>query len=318
MPISLNKTPQKPIKLAKEKPFKQKIKDFCIENKFAGFYVLAFAVVIVWLVFPVLFSWFFSIILEKKYNYPSDLGGVGDIYGSLNTLFTLLTLFVVLYSNQKQLETNKEILRTSNLQLNLARRNHKDQMSESRRAIFNNMFYSLLNYKSEKFKELSVVTKKGTLNPTDFTRAIYKEFLRLVDTKWSNLDNVEQINLDKEFEYFVNKISNGKGCEKLYTYFYLYESIYKLINNEKLTNSDEHFYKDLVSNSMEVGEQVTLIWIAASSDYHCDFLKNSGIFTFDMTETFVGFADKFLEESLFSHPNFLETWTEYKKNKNPA
>ncbi|KCY17624.1 hypothetical protein J596_2730 [Acinetobacter baumannii 21072] len=318
MPISLNKIPQKPIKLTKEKTFSQKIKDFCIENKFSGFFLFSLIVLTVWLFFPVIFSLFFSFILDTQYNYPDNLGGIGDIYGSLNTLFSLLTLLVVLYSNDQQIETNKEILRASNLQLNLARRNHKDQMSESRRAIFNDMFYSLLNYKSEKFKQLSVVTKNGTLNPTDLTSAIYKEFLRLVDTKWSNLDNVKQINLEKEFEYFVNKISNGKGCEKLYTYFYLYESIYKLINSEKLTDSDEHFYKDLVSNSMEVGEQVTLIWIAASSDYHCDFLKNSGIFTFDMTETVVGFADKFLEESLFSHPNFLETWTEYKKNKNPA
>ncbi len=318
MPISLNKTPQKPIKLTKEKTFSQRIKDFCIENQFAGFFVLALAVLIFWLVFPIFFSWFFSIILAKKYNYPSDLGGVGDIYGSLNTLFTLLTLFVVLYSNQKQLETNKEILRTSNLQLNLARRNHKDQMSESRRAIFNDMFYSLLNYKSEKFKQLGVVTKKGTLSPSDITNAIFKEFLRLIETKWIDLEKIERINIEKEFEYFVNKITEGKGYAKIYAYFYLYESIYKLINNENLTDSDAHFYKDLVSNSMEPGEQLTLTWLAATSDYHCDFLRNSGIFTFDLTETVIGFADKFLEESLFSHPIFLDNWMEYKKNKNPA
>ncbi|MNE13566.1 hypothetical protein D3C80_1064060 [compost metagenome] len=318
MPVSLNKTPQIPIKLAKEKSFRQRIKDFCVENQFAGFFVLAFAVLIFWLVFPVFFSWFFSIILEKKYNYPSDLGGVGDIYGSLNTLFTLLTLFVVLYSNQKQLETNKEILRTSNLQLNLARRNHKDQMSESRRAIFNDMFYSLLNYKSEKFKQLGVVTKKGTLSPSDITNAIFKEFLRLIETKWMDLEKVERNHLEKELEYFVNKITGGKGYAKLYAYFYLYESIYRLINNENLSDSDAHFYKDLVSNSMEPGEQLTLTWLAATSDYHCAFLSNSRIFTYGLAEEFIGFADKFLEQSLFSHSDILEEWEKYKQNKNPA
>ncbi|MNP58182.1 hypothetical protein D3C76_1530760 [compost metagenome] len=85
-----------------------------------------------------------------------------------------------------------------------------------------------------------------------------------------------------------------------------------------MSDSDAHFYKDLVSNSMEPGEQLTLTWLAATSDYHCAFLSNSRIFTYGLAEEFIGFADKFLEQSLFSHSDILEEWEKYKQNKNPA
>lgn len=318
MPVNLDKTPQKPINLKKEKNFCQKIKPFFYVFKIIGSLFVIILVLIGWVYFPRLFALLSEYVWKLTLTYGDNLGSIGDIYGSLNTLFTLLTLFIVLYSTNKQIETNQSIQKTSNLQLDIARKNHKEQMKESRRALFNEMFYSLLNYKREKFQQLNVNTKKGTLTGSDLTKAIYKEFLRLFDTKWSNLEKIEQRHLANEFKYFVNKISDGKGYEELYSYFYMYESIYKLINNEKLTYDDEHFYKDLVSNSMTPGEQITLVWIAASSSYHCGFLKNSYFIVYHMPKEFIAFAEKFLDQSLFIHPQFLKEWNEYRKDKNPA
>lgn len=318
MPISLNKTPQKPIKLTKEKTFSQRIKSYWIEYKRARYSLLILALFFSWIYFPRFFAWSSNVFLGQSLNYGENLGGIGDIYGSLNTLFTLLTLCVVLYSTNKQIETNLSLQKTSNLQLDAVENNHKEQMKESRRALFNEMFYSLLNYKREKFEQLNVVTKKGNLSASELTNAIYKEFLRLVEKKWSNLEKIDQESLSNEFKYFVNKITNGKGYEQLYTYFYMYESIYKLINNEELTPNDESFYKDLVSNSMTPGEQITLVWIAASSSYHCGFLKNSYFIVYHMPKGFIAFAEKFLDQSLFIHPQFLREWNEYRKDKNPA
>lgn len=306
------------VNLNKEKNFEQKIKIFFYVLRVICYLIIFIGVLIGWVYFPRIFALLSESVWKLTLTYGENLGSVGDIYGSLNTLFTLLTLFIVLYSTNKQIETNQSIQKTSNLQLDIARKNHKEQINESRRAIFNEMFYSLLNYKREKFQQLNVNTKKGTLTASDLTKAIYKEFLRLFDTKWSNLEKIEQIHLSNEFKYFVNKISDGKGYEELYSYFYMYESIYKLINNENLSTADEHFYKDLVSNSMTPGEQITLMWIAASSSYHCGFLRHSYFIVYHMPKEFIAFAEKFLDQSLFSHPSFLKEWNEYRKEKNPT
>ncbi|AUM28572.1 hypothetical protein [Acinetobacter pittii] len=317
MPISLNKTPLQ-FDLKKKESIWQKIKHFCVKHKFAASFFLFIIALLSWLFFPKFFFWIMGLILNKDFKLNDEIGGIGDVYGSLNTLFTFLTLCVVLYSTYKQVKLSLELQKNANLQLDAGVNNHKEQMKESRRALFNEMFYSLLNYKREKFEQLNVVTKKGNLSASELTNAIYKEFLRLLEKKWSNLEKIDQESLSNEFKYFVNKITNGKGYEQLYTYFYMYESIYKLINNEELTPNDESFYKDLVSNSMTPGEQITLVWIAASSSYHCGFLKNSYFIVYHMPKGFIAFAEKFLDQSLFIHPQFLREWNEYRKDKNPA
>lgn len=318
MPLSLNKTPPIQFDLTKEETLWEKIQRYWVQYPIIRYCIFILVLFFSWIYFPRFFAWSSSVFLGQKLNYGENLGGIGDIYGSLNTLFTLLTLCVVLYSTNKQIETNQTLQKTSNLQLDIARKNHKEQMNESRRAIFNEMFYSLLNYKREKFEQLNVVTKKGNLSASELTNVIYKEFLRLLGTKWSDLEKIDQKGLSNEFKYFVNKITYGKGYEQFYTYFYMYESIYKLIKNEKLSPNDESFYKDLISNSMTPGEQITLIWIAASSSYHRSFLMNSFIVAYGMNNEFIAFAEKFLDQSLFSHPKFLKAWNEYRKDKNPA
>ncbi|MGQ1139642.1 hypothetical protein ACT43S_13075 [Acinetobacter baumannii] len=317
MPISLNKTPLQ-FDLKKKEPIWQKLKNFCVKHKFAASFFLFIIALLSWLFFPKFFFWIMGLILNKDLKLNDEIGGIGDVYGSLNTLFTFLTLCVVLYSTYKQVKISLELQKNAKLQLDYAVKNHEDQMKESRRAIFNEMFYSSLNYKREKFQQLNVVTKKGNLSASELTNAIYKEFLRLLETKWKNLEKIDQESLSNEFKYFVNKITNGKGYEQLYAYFYMYESIYKLIKNEKMTPNDKIFYKDLVSNSTTPGEQITLIWIAASSSYHRSFLMDSFIVAYGMHEEFIAFAEKFLDQSLFSHPGFLKQWNDYRKDKTPA
>ncbi|HGF8497868.1 TPA: hypothetical protein ACJB9M_000814, partial [Acinetobacter baumannii] len=139
----------------------------------AGVFVLA------WLFFPNLFQWW----AIHVWSIPADqldemgkLGPLGDIYGSLNTLFTSATLLIVIYSAFLQRQANKDAREamaeqlkqakeasaeqleqakeSTKQQLDLAQATHDAQIQETKNSFFTNQFYSLLNYKNESIKNL--------------------------------------------------------------------------------------------------------------------------------------------------------------------
>lgn len=95
---------------------------FSFENK-RQVRLLIVLVVLIWLVFPLLFKAFMfwmgwvGVDLETFAAY----GPVGDIYGSLNTLFTSATLAFVIYSTILQRQANKDARDAIDGQLQQAR-----------------------------------------------------------------------------------------------------------------------------------------------------------------------------------------------------
>ncbi len=116
-----------------------------------------------WIAFPLIFR-----LLIESYKLPTDFnefGPFGDIYGSLNTLFTSLTVVLLIYSALQQRKANKDAREamttqlnqaknTSKNQLHFARLAHNTQMKEIQKSNFDNKFYSLLNYKMQLFNSI--------------------------------------------------------------------------------------------------------------------------------------------------------------------
>ncbi len=149
--------------------------------------VIFLVLLIGWGMFPLFFKWV-MVGIGSKENELKDFGSLGDIYGSLNTLFTSATLIIVLYSAYLQREANKDAREAMKKQLQQARDAtaqqlrearrstkeqiqqardateqqlemsqsiHSAQMVESKHAIFSNMFNILLNQKNEAQERLN-------------------------------------------------------------------------------------------------------------------------------------------------------------------
>lgn len=86
--------------------------------------VLAGLLVLIWLFFPAIFNWWALNIWHvpnDELGKIGDLGPLGDIYGSLNTLFTSVTLVIVLYSVFLQRQANQDAREAMAKQLSQAR-----------------------------------------------------------------------------------------------------------------------------------------------------------------------------------------------------
>lgn len=309
MQINSNKTTPIQFDLNKVEVLEEKIPS--IWEKYNQFFYLLIkfiallGIILFWVYFPSLYQLLVESTTNVKPEIPSELNEIGDVYGSLNTLFSSLTLLIVMYSMFLQSKSNREISEATNKQMQIAEQNHQEQLKASRHATFTNMFHSLLQHKYEKFKQISVSTKDGVLSGCEVTNLIAKEFHFLVQKKWMDIDQITKNDVDASFTYCVSKITKGKGYYQVFNYFYIYESIFKLMENEDLTPEDKEYFKDLVRNSMEVSEQITILWIASFSPDHRLFLNNSGIFSFILPDDHIPFVKKFLSSSLFYNKNFV-------------
>jgi len=146
-------------------------------QKFIFVLVMIILLIFIWGLFPLFFKWLMiSIGVEK--TKLEDFGTLGDIYGSLNTLFTSATLIIVIYSTYLQREANKDAgkalenqLRqaeqattdqlnqsrdSTTQQLNLAQTTHDALIKEMMKSNFDNKFYFLLNYKMQLLNSIKV------------------------------------------------------------------------------------------------------------------------------------------------------------------
>ncbi|TCB81672.1 DUF1542 domain-containing protein [Acinetobacter sp. ANC 4173] len=99
--------------------------------------VLAGLLVLIWLFFPTIFNWWALNIWHVPSNELGkigDLGPIGDIYGSLNTLFTSVTLVIVLYSVFLQRQANKDARDAVTDQLQQAKDATAEQLQQAKDA----------------------------------------------------------------------------------------------------------------------------------------------------------------------------------------
>lgn len=95
--------------------------------------VLLVILIIAWGLFPLFFKWL-MIGIGSNETALKDFGAFGDIYGSLNTLFTSATLIIVVYSAYLQRQANQDARQAMDKQLEQAREDTEKQLRQAREA----------------------------------------------------------------------------------------------------------------------------------------------------------------------------------------
>ncbi|MDQ8906561.1 putative phage abortive infection protein [Acinetobacter nosocomialis] len=310
-------------------------------QKFVFVLVMIILLIFIWALFPLFFKWLMIGIGTDKTNLE-DFGALGDIYGSLNTLFTSATLIIVIYSAYLQRQANKDAreamakqlemarvsmveqikqARTSTAeqlnqaksstaqQLALARSSHDAQMQESKYAIFSSMFNILLNQKDAVLEKCGWGKEK--FEPNKYFSFIAQDFERLLQGELKDYDihdesTEEQINYDLILT--MDKITDLFSFDELTSYFYMLVPLINLIKNSTIKSSDKATYFSVISNSMTYSEQVTLLWFTAISHDFQELLKDTHLLNAHFDEGFAEFIKNNFDQSIFGHPRTLAYW----------
>lgn len=269
------------------------------------------SIISIWIVFPLIFK-----VLIDAYKLPDDfkdLGPFGDIYGSLNTLISSIALCAVAYSTWLQVTSLKETRETNLKQLKLAEDSHNEQLNESRNAIFANQFYSLLNYKLEKYKSLefecndSRFTHEGKkVNGLGVLQTLTSYFTNEIEKDPKNFLEKSESDLRHHF-MTITLIFFQEPISPLLSYFYIYKNLLNLIKNSKLNDQDKAVYLDILCNSMFLEEQMVLFWI---SPFYPDLkisIENSHLFNQILyDDSLKEYALKFHKKHTFRTKDWLE------------
>lgn len=307
---------------------------FLFENK-RQVWLLVILIILIWLVFPFLFKAFMSWMswIGADLKTFAEYGPVGDIYGSLNTLFTSATLIIVMYSAYLQREANKDIRESmadqlkqakdateeqveqaresTSQQLALAKATHDAQLKESRYSIFLNGFNSLLNYKHERY--LSVQTSKD--DKQYFAHEVFTNIninlVKYLQSNWKDISIVSKESVEQDFYNVMKEISNINNHTELFTYFTSYIDLYDFINRSKIDEEDKVFYKKIVRNSISTGEHTALIWCGVFRNEIKKLIDNESIIDLEYAEFFMPFAVKFYKPDNFTCSDIKENWSKY-------
>lgn len=306
-----------------------KKKIFCWKT--FGWACLVVFVLFLLLSFPVLFNFFaihFWHVPESELSDYTKLGPIGDIYGSLNTLFTSATLAFVVYATLLQRQANNDAreamvkqLRQAQLstkrQLALAQATHQEQLKESQINFFKSQFYLLLNYKNDKFKELSMNNKNGIeLKGYELFSELFKRLNEKIIVKFkANIEDIDEKVIRFAFDEACHELNNNENYYEIFTYLEIYAVIIKLINSSKADQNDINFYGDILKVSISKNEQLCIFLLAPMWDRLYSQIKLVAFFnSFGTTRSYEDFAFKFYQKGNFA----LEVWQEAyeKKEKN--
>lgn len=272
---------------------------------------------------------------KTKVLQLTDLGPLGDIYGSLNTLFTSATLAFVVYATLLQRQANNDAreamakqlrqarhatrkqLRQAQLstkrQLILAQATHDAQMKESKYSIFSNVFYALLNQKHSRY--LSLQTKKG--GSIYSAQEIFSHVnLRLTShliNKWKDISSLSAEDVKKDFFSTMYEISNVNNHSELFSYFRSIIDLYELVNRSGLDEVEKVFFKRLISNSISGGENAALFWLGVFRKDVINLLKNERVFSIGYDDFIMPFVVKFYTRNCFHNENIRDKWEQYAK-----
>lgn len=217
-----------------------------------------------------------------------DLGPLGDIYGSLNTLVASIAFIAVALATYLQVISLKE-----------SREVNREQIEESRHSIFTAKFYGLMNYKLELLKTLKVNDTKNEYKGYEIFELFFNEMGRLLRNEWSDLDKIDDKIFEKKFHAFGRHINGAKEFANWFSYFLIYAELIKLIKQTKIDNYEKQFFIQIMRNSMTMEEQVTLFWIAPFLPKVHPYLRESGIFSVFYNPMYVEYGIRFYDASYF-------------------
>lgn len=276
------------------------------------------SIVCLWIAFPFIFK-----LLIEAYKFPkdfTDFGPFGDIYGSLNTLISSIALCAVAYSTYLQITSLNETRVTNKEQLRLAEKSHQEQLNESKHAVFSNTFNTLLNLKQDRYNGLKIRNKENGMEyiSEEIFVSIALRFLWLIDNHIYK-ENWGRTEIGQKFdEYLVVLAGKERGFAEIRSYFTIYGDLIELIRRSELSNESKSFYRNIVSNSMSVHEQLTLLWIAVDSKACFNVAHGSEIFNHFYEDKMMPFLVTFFDKSCFSHPDILNNWDQFLNNQNLA
>lgn len=271
-----------------------------------------------WCLYPIFFQWL--IVTQFKINpivYGETFGAVGDTYGSLNTLVSSLALAGVAYSAYLQVTSLKETREATVRQLELAEKNHKEQLNESKNSQFTNQFYALLNYKAETFRSLSIQNGEEIFSQNQIMKKFRNHFrVFIIKHSKNNIDDLTKELIRREFIRFSKQVNNNNFFE-LFSYFECYVSLIRLIDMYQLDKKQKFFYMRLIRHSMTPDEQMVLFLLAPMWDRVHEGLAKSEIFYSFYLNNYVKFSLKYYDESYFALASCKEIFLK-KMDKTPT
>lgn len=280
------------------------------------------SIICLWIAFPLIFK-----ALIESYKFPekfNSFGPFGDIYGSLNTLISSIALCAVAYSTWLQVTSLKETRETNIKQLKLAEDSHNEQLNESRNAIFANQFYSLLNYKLEKYKSLefeckiSRYTQEGKkVNGLGVLQILTSYFSIEIEKNPKLFMEKSEADLRLHF-MTITLLFFKEPISPLLSYFYIYKNLLNLIKDSKLNDQDKAVYLDILCNSMFLEEQMVLFWISPIFTDLKKSIEDSRLFNqmwYD--DSLKEYALKFHKKHTFRTTDWINVFDE-EINENPA
>ena len=247
--------------------------------------VLAIVVFIIlligWGLFPLFFKWLMIGIGSTKKDID-DFGSMGDIYGSLNTLFTSATLLIVIYSAYLQRQANKDARTAMADQLQQARDATATQLTQASDALTQQLDQAreATAQQIENAKELSKIelsqTREATAQQLALAQATHdaqiKEskysifsnmFYALLTQKQASFNNLKLVDedgnvivADKIFYKFSTKFfdllksdwSNLDSIDKKEVFNAFFSYVKELNNNQAYTDINSYlgYYSSLV------------------------------------------------------------------------
>lgn len=273
-----------------------------------------------WFLFPWLFSFFFNLIIKNPKEYGESFGAVGDIYGSLNAFVSSIALCAVAYSTWLQVTSLEETRITNRQQLLLAEKTHREQLSESKHAIFSNTFDTLLNHKQDRYNGLKIRNKDDNVeyHSEEIFVEIALRFMWLLENEFIP-KNYRTFEIGSKFDEYMRVLGGkSRGFAEIRSYFTIYGDLLELIKRSELDENSKIFYRNIVSNSMSLHEQFTLLWISVNSKACSDIVNNSGIFNHFYNDDLMPFLTKFFDKSCFSHPEIISNWDNFNNNQTSA
>ncbi|UOG18652.1 hypothetical protein [Acinetobacter sp. PK01] len=197
----------------------------------------------------------------------TDLGPLGDIYGSLNTLFTSLTLGVIAY--------------TAILQYRVSKVMQKDS--------FKNMFYSLLEQNREiinsikfpQFEKIGLIkVKSETWDSVKIFSELSDTFTEFLEKNHHRIESLTKEDVRKVLRNFVTDKTKNTRSNGFYSSFKNYKSLINYVKHEEILNEEEKsFYFSVIRNSMYYGEKkaLLLLVISSSNDEYLECFKDTSL-----------------------------------------
>lgn len=218
----------------------------------------------VFLTYPYFFNlWalhFLGIPESELKNY-TELGPIGDIYGSLNAFISSIVLCAVAYTARLQFDASKEMRKES----------------------FRNMFYTLLERNREIIKSIILDNDDEKRSPASYFGDLSDYFTSYLEKNADRIGELTMSEVKTALREFVKNKNKPTLTNGFYSSFKNYKSLLNFVKNEKLlSDKEKKFYLDIIRSSMYYGEKKALFWLAisTSNNEYKECLKDTNLLDF--------------------------------------